>query len=132
MSAIDDRQRHLTAAGHQVIRPPLPPEADRTTFHSDPPLQKRQFHTPEDEAWLAQQHVFEPRAENTIAFEAQPRAWHSIAAKLRDLIRTAEKDVARWREAAEKRRHSTGRRKPPGPITYRSGAAGGSEARFDN
>lgn len=100
------------AAGHQVARPSLPTEADRTTFRSDPPQQKWQFQKPEDKTWLAQQLAFERRAENTIALEAQPQIWHPIAAKLRGLIRQTEKDVARWREMAEARRRPTRRQNP--------------------
>ena len=99
------------AAGHQIVRPPLPAEAGRTIFRSDPPQQKWQFHKPEDKTWLAQQLAFERRTENAVVFEAQPRVWHPIADKLRERIREAEKDVVRWREKAEARKRAAGRRK---------------------
>jgi molecular chaperone GrpE (heat shock protein) len=90
------------AAGKPVRRPPLPPDADTSTFVSNPPEVQRPFHSERDDEWLAARIGFEARPENHLALGEPPKRWHSAIAPLRDALREEIKDRLKQKRDAER------------------------------
>jgi len=88
------------AAGHQIPRPVLPSDPERTTFVSRR-LEQERFRLSEDEQWLAERIAFEEREENRITIEQKPARWHKVVVPIRDELREAAKELEASRRAEE-------------------------------
>jgi hypothetical protein len=89
------------AAGHQIVRPALPNNAERTTFVSRP-VEQETSRALEDEQWLAERIAFEENEENRITIEQKPARWHKVVVPIRDDLREAAKELEVSRRAEER------------------------------
>lgn len=88
------------AAGKKVHRIPLPPQADRTEFISDPVSYTQPTLDQEDEQWLNERLAFESLPENAIPVEERPARWHPVVLPLVKRLQSAVKDAHTWERQA--------------------------------
>ncbi len=90
------------AAGHQIKRPPLPEQSDKTEFISNPkPLE---IPTPELEAdhqWLAERNAFESNSLNRITVDLNPEKIHRLLSETHRQLKAKIKEYANLKINAE-------------------------------
>jgi hypothetical protein len=94
------------AAGQTIPRTPLPKTDGPETYVSEPERSQRPFHTPEDDAWVADRIAFERQPENKIEVALPPSRWHEAVRPIRDKLKeeVAELAVSKRHDERESRR----------------------------
>jgi len=90
------------AAGKEMPKAALPPDAERTRFTSRLQPAESSSGTADDEAWLSERIAFEEDAENGIIVDLKPARWHPAMILLRDGLRDAVKALPKAKRDAER------------------------------